>query len=565
MKYQHFFNFSFDNSIYDPLRNHFIGLFIKFFVTCLNPIKFNITDNKIIIEDLEFKPFKNDPNANELLSTLYTTPQSDLIYKNEIIKTCKFENNILQKIILLDYFLKISTQNKKRSYFEPKSTINKIKIKNYLDLKELFNCKIILNDNNKNIYYYINRLYLYLLENDKENTNNDFSIDKARDFVEILEFYQQLTKNEKLLKDIEIIKNINALNYMIFYGENFNLHFGQFVNKNINNFYNDISSVSYIENKDKNKNYDKFYKATLDECQIFYDLFITQIIVSENRMQLAACAIGLYISIYIINLLSELSTKNPHNNKLLKIIKKNKVKLYRLFIKTKGFYGKYDFLLTLLFLIFSNQQVSQLNKSNKEYQIYLHLFIQKLEKENILPPLITILMYNHKLSLDFKIIKKYIEKNNKINKNINLDNNKTVILFNKGINNKNNFNKTFIGEKDNYINYEPIKELFIYDIERNKHNHEYNIMDGINNNYNCENQNCNEILSFTIQQNIEGELMLEYVNNPRYIIIKILKTILYNNSLFIHSYNDYNDISQIAMLDELYFKIGFFKISEDNN
>ena len=48
-------------------------------------------------------------------------------------------------------------------------------------------------------------------------------------------------------------------------------------------------------------------------------------------------------------------------------------------------------------------------------------------------------------------------------------------------------------------------------------------------------------------------------------IIKILKTILYNHSLFIYSYNDYSDISQIVMLDELYFKIGFFKANENNN
>ena len=90
-------------------------------------------------------------------------------------------------------------------------------------------------------------------------------------------------------------------------------------------------------------------------------------------------------------------------------------------------------------------------------------------------------------------------------------------------------------------------------------------MDGINNNYICEKQNCNEILSFTIQQNIDGEKRIEYINNPKYIITKILKTIYYNNSLFIYSYNDYNDISQIVMLDELYFKIGFFKIPENTN
>jgi hypothetical protein len=51
----------------------------------------------------------------------------------------------------------------------------------------------------------------------------------------------------------------------------------------------------------------------------------------------------------------------------------------------------------------------------------------------------------------------------------------------------------------------------------------------------------------------------DFVINPRYIIVKLLKKIVDNKSLFVHSYNNLNDIFQIVMLDELYFKIGFFK------
>ena len=84
-------------------------------------------------------------------------------------------------------------------------------------------------------------------------------------------------------------------------------------------------------------------------------------------------------------------------------------------------------------------------------------------------------------------------------------------------------------------------------------------MNGINDNYNCENKDCKINLNFTIQQNKNGRQNIEYVENPRNIINKILKKILMKKSLFIHSYNDVNEINQIAMLDELYFKIGFFK------
>ena len=557
-----FFDFSFDYSKYDSIRNHFIGLFIKFFVTCLNPIKFKLIDNKIDIDIIEFESFKDDDNANELLNTLYTTPQSDLIYKNVIIKKGEFDNKILKNIILLDYFLKISSKDDKRFYFEPKMTkdINKIKDKeNKLNLKDLFNYENILNKN-KNIYYYFNRLYLYPLQNSKEKTY--YMIEEARYFIEHLEFYEELTKESKS-NDIEIIKKKKALKYMIFYGERFELHFGQFVNKNGNYLYKkhkiDMLNYSFIDNFANNKIYEKYYKAILDEADIFYDLFVTQIIVIENRKQLACCAIGLFISIYIINLMSELSSKNPNNDKLLEMINNNKEKIFKLFNITKGFYGKFDFLITLLFQIISSRQYKKNN-----YKDYTNILIEKLKEEQILPSITVILMYNHEKSLDFRYIKKYMEKDDKKNKiNNHLDLSKTIMVPQKN-EDKSQYKKynSNIDHNEFKINKELNKEIIIYNIERKKHEHNYNIMDEINGDYNCENykiSGCSDILCFSIEKN-KDNVEDYYLINPRYIIIRILKNILDNNSLFIYPYTEYNDdIYQIAMIDELYFQIGFFK------
>ena len=49
------------------------------------------------------------------------------------------------------------------------------------------------------------------------------------------------------------------------------------------------------------------------------------------------------------------------------------------------------------------------------------------------------------------------------------------------------------------------------------------------------------------------------LDNPRILIVNMLKRIDENNSLFEFLYNNIGDIYQIAMLDEMYFKIGFFR------
>ena len=556
-----FWNFSDKSQKYETLRNHLIGLFIKFFVMRLNPIEvIKEEGDKINIKfkDLDFKPIKDDDKANDLLEILYTTPQNDLIYKNTIINTGLFDNPVIKKIILCDYFIKISQVDNKRTYFEPKLSQNINKEEENNKEEDLDKEKNKTNNNNKNeifnlnelfdysknltpernYFYYINRVYLYSLQNPNKTY---LSINQGKFYIKHLEYYSELTKEDRT-KEINKIHNYNALKYLIFYGEKFELHFGQFINKNIPKLdLNESIQKSELEYISQNKNYEQYYKATLDEAEIFYDLFITQIIPVESKEELAACAIALYILIYIINLMSELNIKNPHNEKLKEIILKKQVKLYKLLIKTKCFYGKFDFLITLLYEVISSRQIRDKDSQKK----FKDLIMNYLFKERVIPSIIIILMNNHDISMDFRVVKKNIEKNNKIKKSIK---NKSVILSEN--------NKSF------YISYEPIKESLIYKIERKPHEHEYELLSGINDDYICK-ERCGEILGFKIQiKKEDNNLEDEFVINPRYIIIKLLKKIIDNKSLFVHSYNNINDIFQIVMLDELYFKIGFFKEKE---
>ena len=558
-KIKNFFMKSFDKK-YEILRNHLMGLFIKFFVMNLQPLeieKFN--DYKIQIKSIKFKHLENDYEANELLDILETTQQNDLICKNMIIQTGKFDNEVIKKLILLDYFIKISHNDTKRSYFEPKllqlidkeEKINELNIKTTIikekkpkekpnenknknfNINDLFKISNLLTKD-RNYFYYINRLYIYSLQNPKKSY---FQIEQGRYILKQYKYYQELTKKD-MQSDINDIQN-DSLKYLIFYGEKFELHFGQFFLKNLKkteiiNYQLQKSEINYIN---ENENYEQYYKAALGEAEIFYDLFITQIIPIDTKEELAACAIVLYVEIYIINLMSELNSNNPHNEKIREIILKQQAQLYQLLVKTKGFYNKFDFLITLLYMIISCQQVKR-QKQKK----FTELLMSCVTNNKIIPSIIIILMNNHNISLDFRVIKKTIEKNSKIKKST--------------LNKSEYFSE---GSQSFYKkNYEPVKENLIYNLERKEHEHEYDLLSGINDDYICQ-ERCGEILGFKIKLKKEDNEIYDFVNNPRYIIIKLLKQIINNKSLFIYSFGNLNDICQICMLDELYFKIGFFR------
>ena len=148
------------NELYDSLREKFMGLVIKFFVINIEPLTFKVNDlDKLEIDEI----ILNKDDKKNKMNDFINSAQSDLIYKNDIIKNNIYEIGQIKTIILLDYFIKISKTDKNRLYFEINDKEQQ-KNKKEIDFEELFNyIKII--DNNKE---QVNKL--------KNETNNIYKI-----------------------------------------------------------------------------------------------------------------------------------------------------------------------------------------------------------------------------------------------------------------------------------------------------------------------------------------------------------------------------------------------------
>ena len=228
-----------------------------------------------------------------------------------------------------------------------------------------------------------------------------------------------------------------------------------------------------------------------------------------------------------------------------------------LFEKTKCFYGKFDFLITLLYLIIISHV--------KDREKYLPIFFNKLLENKITPSIIIILMNNegHQY-FDFEYLRK-IHKNNKKKQKKNLlckshiFNNRNPPTKNLAISNIDVKIKDLANEEEN------IKEIIITKIAQIKHKHDFE-SDDIYGDYHCKDNVCSEYMSFYIDSNILNKECDKYENiiNPKYIINDLFTKILEENNLFIFP-NDkmIDDIKQIAMYDQLYFHIGYFR-NDDN-
>ena len=148
------------NELYDSLREKFMGLVIKFFVINIEPLTFKVNDlDKLEIDQIILNKDDKENKMNDFINSA----QSDLIYKNDIIKYNKYEIGQIKTIILLDYFIKISKTDKNRLYFEINDKEQQ-KSKKEIDFEELFNyIKIIDNDKEQ-----VNKL--------KNETNNIYKI-----------------------------------------------------------------------------------------------------------------------------------------------------------------------------------------------------------------------------------------------------------------------------------------------------------------------------------------------------------------------------------------------------
>ena len=531
-----FYDFSIDYSEYETIRELFFGVMIKFIVLPIEPVQLEILNDTLQIKTLEIKNIFNKRDK-ESIDDFISTEQTDILYKNGIVRRQIKDASIIRNKILMDYYVKISFIDFKRQFFElrqQKNIVDEGKINSETNKKSIIE-NINFNNffvyENKNQFYYFNKLNLHLVKFPQKDYN-DINYDNC--FIKYLNIYQEVT-NLDLSKEINELKekqNIkNHLDLGIYFGENFNLFFDSFI------CYKDKKSKKNNEvnlgDSDtlKNKNFKIYYKLILDEAEIFHDLFITQSLIINSREELAACAVGLYISIYIINLISE--KQSPQKQILIESFLK---KLYKLFEITKCFYGKFDFLITLLYQIIVSQ-----TKYKKEY---LSDFLNKLQDNKITPSIIILLMYNDKHQhLDFEYLKEIYK----------LDKSQIFVdLISFARNSIYNTTSGLYDENENN------KEIIITKIKKIEHEHEFE-SDDIYGDYHCKNNDCCGYMNFYIENNL-GNKEHDNVINPKYIINNLFKNILEENSLFIFPNNNMiNEINQIAMYDELYFKIGYFQ------
>lgn len=453
---------------YDILKKNFFGLIIKFLVIKIQPVAFRFNDDNKMeicplsvmvsqkkkltksffrkIINVEKKEEKNKENQEKKLKDFYEdSPQTEIIYKDEIIKQNHFDFDYLKTQIFIDYFIKISQRDPNRLYFDDDYTsikTDKINEINFNDLFNYFSKDYDLNDKVKFIYNIIGN----------KNTGN------------------------KLKGKLGLFKK-----YITF----------------------------FINNKDpiilSNPDIYKYYSLILYEAKIFKKIFYA-INNKTKTLEIVACAVGLFISLYILNLFFKISNNEENDKLLLETIEELYDNLFDLFIQTKCFYGKYNFIITLMFLILT------IHKPLKED--YLLKFMLELQALKNVPSIIIFLLYNN--NIEFKL---------SVNKEI----------------------------KD------PYKEIKIKSIEEIAHEHKF-VVDTLSDGFVCNKYPfCEEYMSFNITNTVHSEPFKEMLINPVHFINRILKKIEKNNSLIIPEIDNIDDIDQIAIWDYIYFNLGLFR------
>ena len=489
-----FFDIQIDLKEYDLLRKNFLGMIIKFLVIKIKPLTFKLNDDDkmeicpLIIE----KGNKEKNEIDEQLKDFLDSPQTEIIYKNSTIKFNYLDVDYLKTQMLLDNFIKISKSDPNTLYFD-EDNINGNNDKNGknnnlkdIEFEELFNYQKFIRSglgeikkgdeiNSYNSIIDFNELNKYITF-DKEKIEKSF----GKQIKFILYFNQNfILKFEKFNKALEEEKNINN-------------------DKSILLNINDIISMNNKENL-------MFYYLILNEAQIFRKLFYT--INTKNKEELSACYIGLYISLYVLNLLTLLTKESEEDINNVIIININTLfeKLFTLFTKTKCFYGKYNFITTLIYLILSSYIPLKLE--------YKERFIYSLQELKDVPSIIIFLLYNK--GIEFNLYQ------------------------------KNNDNKVF-------------KEKKIVYLKKKKHKHKFEL-EKLSSNFVCVDNNCQEYMWFDLVNSDKDEKICENALNPICKIEDILEKIKEKNSLILNDIDNWDYIYQVVILDEIYFNLRFFR------
>ena len=489
-----FFDIQIDLKEYDLLRKNFLGMIIKFLVIKIKPLTFMLND----YDKMEICPLiieKGNKGKNEIdeqYKDFLDSPQTEIIYKNSTIKLDYLDIDYLKTQMLLDNFIKISKSDPNTLYFD-------------VDNINGNNDKINKNNNLKNIEFEELFNYKKFLSTEIGEIKQVDQINSSNRIIEFNELNQYITFDK-----VKIEKSFgNQIKYVLFFNENFILRFDKFnkILKEVNNLNND---KSFLLNPNdiismNNKQNLMFYYLILNESQIFRKLFYT--INTKNKKELSACYIGLYISLYILNLLTLLSKESDEdiNNSIIDNINTLFEKLFTLFTKTKCFYGKYNFITTLIYLILSSYIPLKLE--------YKERFIYSLQELKDVPSIIIFLLYNKGIEFNLSKI--------------------------------NNSNKSF-------------KEKKIVYLKRKKHEHKFEL-EKISSNFVCVDNNCQEYMWFDLVNSDKEEKICENALNPICKIEDILEKIKEKNSLILNDIDNWDYIYQVVILDDIYFNIRFFR------
>ena len=488
-----FFDIPLDLKEYDLLRKNFLGMIIKFLVIKIKPLTFTLNEDDkmeicllIMEKDQNQKKDENDKKVEEFLGT----PQTEVIYKNSLIKYNNLNIDYLKTQMLLDNFIKISQSDPNTFYFDV-DNINVNTDKTDKNNKE---------SNNKNkkfeeIFNY-NSGNCQISKDDIKSNNKIIGIEELKKHISI--------NKEKIENFIS-----NKINLFFFFNENFILNFDKF-NKEINKEdpqYKDKSNLIKINDiiSSNNKQNLLYYYLILYEAKTFKKLFYT--INTKNKKELAACYIGLYVSIYILDLLTLLKKETEgekQNENLINNINTLFEKLFTLFTKTNCFYGKYNFITTLIYLILSSYLPLKLE--------YKERFIYSLKELKNVPSIIIFLLYNENIE----------------------------------------FNLSKINKEEKFV------EKKIYSLKKKKHEHKFEL-EKISSNFVCIDDNCQEYMWFDIVNSEKDEKVCENALNPICKIEQILEKIEEKNSLIIPEFNNWDYIYQVSILDDIYFNIMFFR------
>ena len=458
---QSFLDIPIELKSYDILRKNFLGLISNFLVANIKPIRLEINDkNKMTILLLELDEKKKDLNKNNILLQKYQdflkSDQSNRIYKREIIDNQTFNFSLIKEQILIDYFIYLSQYDPDMFFFDKNKNENEFEINNEKD-EGYIEFSVLLEN-------------IKLLVNDKERQEKKNDLRK-----------KSIIKNDKILSNKKLKMNLNKFTkYLSIIIKNFN---DPFASQNSNNY--------------------KYYYLILYEAKMFKKL--TRIIFSDNTEQYAACTIGLFISLYIINILKKIKGDEEKEEIIFNHVDDLYGKLIKLFLKTQCFYGKANFIIILMYLILSIHK-----PLFDKYFENFYLILQGIGKP---PSIIIFILYNNNISFD---------------------------IYNKG-------------------SEEEVKKIKLTKLEKIKHDHNF-IIDNDSEFYYCENEPiCQEYLNYEVCDNITNKEYTTRVYNPIQFLDEILFIIENNNSLICSKFNQIEDIVQIAIYDDLYYNCGFFR------